>query len=80
MKTNHTDITIVLDRSGSMSSVASDTIGGFNRFLEDQKKAPGTASITLHQFDHVFETVMQGKDVKDAPLLDVAANCFLRHV
>jgi len=66
MKTNHTEITIVLDRSGSMSSIAPDTIGGFNRFLEDQKKAPGTASITLHQFDHEFETVIHGKNVHDA--------------
>lgn len=66
MKQNHTDITIVLDRSGSMASVAHDTIGGFNRFLDDQKSAPGTASITLHQFDHEFLTVIKAQDVKAA--------------
>lgn len=69
MKTTHTDITIVLDRSGSMESVANDTIGGFNRFLEDQKKAPGTASITLHQFDNEFLTVIKAQDVRTAPAL-----------
>lgn len=69
MKTNHTDITIVLDRSGSMASVVDDTIGGFNRFLDDQRKAPGTAVITLHQFDDQFETPMKAQDVKSAPQL-----------
>lgn len=67
MKTNHTDITVVLDRSGSMASVADDTIGGFNRFLDDQKKAPGTATLSLHQFDDVFETPIKAQDVKQVP-------------
>lgn len=49
-----------------MSAVANDTIGGFNRFLEDQQKAPGTAAITLHQFDDQFETVLKAVDVKSA--------------
>lgn len=66
MKNNHTDITIVLDRSGSMADVAGDTIGGFNRFLDDQQKAPGTAALTLHQFDDVFDTVLDGCEVKSA--------------
>lgn len=69
MKDTHTDITIVLDRSGSMASVAGDTIGGFNRFLEDQQKAPGTACITLHQFDHEFETRIKAQDIAAAPKL-----------
>lgn len=69
MKQNHIDITVVLDRSGSMASVADDTIGGFNRFLNDQKSAPGTAIISLHQFDDVFETVINGQDIKSAPEL-----------
>lgn len=70
MKTNHTDITIVLDRSGSMQSVADDTIGGFNKFLEDQQRAPGTATITLNQFDDVFEHVIEAKPVGDAKPLN----------
>lgn len=69
MKNNHTDITIVLDRSGSMLSVASDTIGGFNRFLQDQKSAPGSATITLHQFDHEFQTVIASANINTAEYL-----------
>lgn len=70
MKDNHTDITIVLDRSGSMQRVADDTIGGFNKFLQDQQAAPGTATITLHQFDDLFETPIKAQDVKSAKPLN----------
>lgn len=66
MKKNHTDITIVLDRSGSMSHGADDTIGGFNKFLDDQKTAPGTATISLHQFDHEFQTLINAKAIQSA--------------
>lgn len=58
-----TDIVIVLDRSGSMSSVAGNTIEGFNRFLDDQKKAPGSATLTLNQFDHQYERIVNGADI-----------------
>lgn len=58
MKIDYTDITLVLDRSGSMEAVRSDTIGGFNAFLSDQQNAGvGTATITLVQFDDVYEVV-----------------------
>jgi uncharacterized protein YegL len=71
MKNNHTDITVVLDRSGSMTNVVNDTIGGFNKFIEEQKKAPGTANITLHQFDNEFETVINNQNIQlAAPLTD----------
>jgi hypothetical protein len=63
MQDNYTDIIIVLDRSGSMAAVARDTIGGFNNFLEDQKRAPGTATLTLNQFDNDFETVYSAADI-----------------
>lgn len=66
MKKDHTDITIVLDRSGSMATVARDTIGGFNRFLDDQKAVSGTADITLHQFDDQFDIVLDTADIKSA--------------
>lgn len=71
MNHNHTDITIVLDRSGSMSSIAADTIGGFNRFLEDQKKAPGTATLTLRQFDTIHDVVIDAKAIHQAKPLTV---------
>ncbi len=44
-------VAVLLDRSGSMGSIADDTIGGFNTFLADQRKLDGEARITLVQFD-----------------------------
>ncbi len=70
MKRNYTDISIVLDRSGSMDSVKSDTIGGFNSFLKTQKEIPGDATITLVQFDDIYEVVYEGIKLQNAPLLN----------
>lgn len=41
-----TELVFVLDRSGSMSGLERDTIGGFNSLLEKQKKEPGKALVT----------------------------------
>jgi uncharacterized protein YegL len=67
-----TDITIVLDRSGSMDSVKDDTIGGFNSFLAEQCKLESQANLTFIQFDSQdpFEVVHQAIPVKDVPNLD----------
>lgn len=64
-----TDITIILDRSGSMSSVKDDTIGGFNNFLNEQRKVEGEASLSLIQFDDQYEVVYSDKNVTSADKL-----------
>ncbi|MGI8670935.1 MAG: vWA domain-containing protein [Aridibacter sp.] len=64
-----TDITIILDRSGSMESVKSDTIGGFNSFLGEQQKVENEASISLVQFDDQYEIVYSDKDINSADKL-----------
>ena len=61
-----THIICVLDRSGSMSSIMSDSIGGFNEFLKQQKKLPGEATITVHLFDDKHECLYDYVDIKDA--------------
>jgi hypothetical protein len=61
-----TDITIILDRSGSMQSVKTDTIGGFNSFLEEQQKVSGEAALSLVQFDDQYEIVYIDKDINSA--------------
>ena len=48
-----TDVTVILDRSGSMATIKSDVIGGFNQFIEAQRREPGECLLTLVQFDHL---------------------------
>lgn len=64
-----TDITIVLDRSGSMQSIREDTIGGFNAFLNEQKKTDEGDRLTLVQFDTQFETVHDNVPLSEVPEL-----------
>lgn len=55
MKKGLTELVFILDRSGSMSGLESDTIGGYNAMLEKQKKEPGEAIITTVLFDDKYE-------------------------
>lgn len=75
MNQNFTDITIVLDRSGSMQSIRGDIIGGYNQFIDDQKSIPGTAALSLAQFDNQYEVVHSGIDIKDVP--DLTGETFV---
>ena len=52
MRKNLTEIVFILDRSGSMSGLETDTIGGFNAMIEKQKKTPGEALVSTVLFDH----------------------------
>ena len=47
-----TELVFILDRSGSMSGLESDTIGGFNSMLEKQKKEAGKAVVSTVLFDN----------------------------
>ena len=51
MKRDWTELVFILDRSGSMQGLESDTIGGFNAMLEKQKKQPGEAFVSTVLFD-----------------------------
>jgi uncharacterized protein YegL len=65
MRDDLTDITIVLDRSGSMSSIRGDTIGGFNTFVKDQAAQPGACRVTLVQFDDQYEPNYTAVDARE---------------
>lgn len=64
-----TEILFILDRSGSMTSCASDAVGGFNSFLKDQKKKPKGKRLTLLQFDHEIEYTYDRSKLKDCKKL-----------
>lgn len=65
VKENLTEIVCIIDKSGSMESVKKDAIGGFNSFIDSQKKVPGEATLTLILFDTIYEVCYEGKNIKD---------------
>lgn len=71
MKDDYTHIAVILDRTGSMESIRDDTIGGFNAFLNEQKTTPGTATLTLVQFDSQdpYEIIHHFKPIASVPEL-----------
>ena len=52
MKNNITELVFILDKSGSMAGLESDTIGGFNSMIEKQKKEEGKALVSTYSFNH----------------------------
>ncbi len=56
-KNNITELVFILDRSGSMAGLESDTIGGFNSLINKQKKEEGECLVTTVLFDHEIETL-----------------------
>ena len=55
MKTNRTELVFILDRSGSMSGLEADTIGGYNALLDKQQREEGEATVTTVLFDDRYE-------------------------
>ena len=52
-----TELIFILDRSGSMSGLEKDTIGGFNSMIEKQKKRNGECYVSTVLFDNVSEVI-----------------------
>lgn len=68
-KEKEMDVIFLLDRSGSMSNVVEDTIGGFNSYLEKQKKNKYKTKVTTILFDDKYEVLYQRKPIKDVQKL-----------
>lgn len=67
MRDDLTDITVVLDRSGSMSACREEAENGFNHFVAEQAKRPGQAVLTLVQFDTEYEFVHRAVPIGAVP-------------
>lgn len=68
---DYTHVCYILDRSGSMADVVKDVLGGYQTFVEEQKAAPGTCTMSLHQFDTEFR-----EDYSFVPVANVMALRF----
>ena len=66
-KTNEMDVVFILDRSGSMHGSESDTIGGFNSYIE--KNRNNNYKITTVLFDNEYELLYEGVNIKDVKKL-----------
>ena len=93
MKNNITELVFILDRSGSMSGLESDTIGGFNSLIEKQRKQEGECFVSTILFDNVSEVLhdrvklseikkMTEKDytVRGCTALVDAIGCAIHHI
>jgi hypothetical protein len=56
-KQGYTHILAIIDRSGSMAKIKTDTEGGFNSLVKEQATAPGECRFDIVQFDDVYEVV-----------------------
>lgn len=71
MRKNLTELVFILDRSGSMSGLESDTIGGYNAMLEKQKLEEGEAIVTTILFDDEYEILHNRVDIRRvSPITD----------
>lgn len=66
------EILCIMDRSGSMRSIMDETVGAFNGFVEQQKKLPGKAKLTLVAFDDQYKVVMDRVKLNDVAELSVS--------
>lgn len=64
MKKNLTELVFILDRSGSMTGLEGDTIGGFNAMIHKQKKEDGEALVTTLLFDNENELIHDRSNLK----------------
>ena len=62
---NITELVFVIDRSGSMSGLESDTVGGFNSLIAKQKKEEGKCLVTTILFDDKSETLHDRIDISE---------------
>ncbi|MBT9171841.1 MAG: hypothetical protein DDT21_00215 [Syntrophomonadaceae bacterium] len=64
MKKGLTELVFILDKSGSMGGLETDTIGGYNSMLKQQKAVEGECHITTVLFDNYYELLHDRIDIK----------------
>ncbi|MDO4891222.1 MAG: vWA domain-containing protein, partial [Coriobacteriaceae bacterium] len=69
MNENLTELVFIVDRSGSMAGMESDTIGGVNAVLEQNRKLEGDALVSVVLFDHETNVLRDREDIQKVPNL-----------
>ena len=65
MRKNGTELVFILDKSGSMSGLEADTIGGYNAMLANQRNAEGEAVVTTVLFNHTIDLLHDRIQIKE---------------
>ena len=69
MRKNLTELVMILDRSGSMGGLESDTIGGYNSMLNRQREAEGEVLVSTVLFDDRSEVIYDRVPLEKMPLM-----------
>ena len=64
-----TELVFILDRSGSMSGLEGDTVGGFNSMIGKQKQEPGACLVSTVLFDNFSEVIHDRVPLENVPKL-----------
>ena len=72
MKKNLTELVFIVDRSGSMSGLESDTIGGLNATLKKNREVDGECLVSIVLFDNVSEVLVDRKPIEQVANLTEA--------
>lgn len=75
MNNNLTEMIFIMDRSGSMRKLVSDTIGGYNSMIDKQRNEDGEASVTTVLFDDQYEILYDNVDIKKVAKLTNKEYC-----
>ena len=67
---NKTELIFILDRSGSMAGLESDTVGGFNSLIERQRQQPGEVLVSTVLFSNFSSVIHDRVPLDQVPLLD----------
>lgn len=70
MKQDYTDITLVLDKSGSMVSIWQSAINSIDSFFSDQGKLPGECRVSVFTFDVNFNCLVRHQDIRNSEAID----------
>ena len=65
LRNKNAELVFIIDRSGSMAGMESDTIGGFNSMLEQQKKTEGVKFVTTYLFNQSHRLLHDRLDINE---------------
>ena len=65
MKKNLTELVFVVDRSGSMAGLESDTIGGLNATLQKNREVEGECVVSIVLFDNMSDVIVDRKPIAE---------------